>query len=92
MNLRERIADWISGGALTRAVESAKAFEKNGAICFDIAMSAQARAEKWQSESNEGWTTATTRLLALQSIAAQEKPTSNATVRRMARIARQALE
>ena len=92
MTLRERIADWISGGALTRAVKSAKAFEDDGAKWFDIAINAQDRADKWQRESNEGWTTATTRLIALQSIIAQEKPTSNATVKRMARIAREAME
>lgn len=89
MNLRERIADWISGGALTRAVKSAKAFEDDGAKWFDIAIYEQKRANKWQRESNDGWCAATLRMLALQDITACETPKANATVKR---IAREALE
>lgn len=92
MNLRERIADWISGGALTRAVKSAKAFDDDGAKWFDIAIAAQARAEKWQREANDGWCAAALRMLALQDITACETPKANATVKRMARIAREAME
>ena len=99
MNLRERIADWISGGALTRLAQAEHDRWDEATVAEAQAREATARAyatqvdlQKWQRESNEGWSTATTRLLALQSIAAQEKPTSNATVKRMARIAREALE
>ena len=63
MTLRERIADWISGGAVS-----------SGKIL--------AHRVQWFSqrmdEAHER----------LDRIAALEKPTSNATVRRMARIAR----
>jgi hypothetical protein len=46
----------------------------------------------WKQNSNDGWRLAIRRQDALQIIAAQEKPTSNATVRRMARMAREALK
>lgn len=60
MTFRERIADWISGGALT--------FQKNRAEDYRAVM------EYLDHLINR--------------IAAEEKPTSNATVKRMARIAR----
>ena len=67
MTLRERIADWISGGALSHA--------------------------RWQAQRLGGfaktWHNAYTKAYArLDRIAAQETPGANATVRRMARIAR----
>lgn len=68
---RYRFADWISGGALTRARDAEKF---------------------WNAESNEGWMFAISRASALQQIAAEAKPTSNATVKRMARMAREALK
>lgn len=64
MNLRERIADWLTGGALTRA---------------------RSFCDMW-SEFN------TEKGEALRHIAAMETPGANATVRRMARVAREALE
>ena len=67
MTLRERIADWISGGALTLARSDFKAME---------------HALKMAWESNRE------RQEQLRRIAAQETPGANATVRRMARIAR----
>ena len=68
MKMREQLADWISGGAITR----------RDAI---INRMAEEHARKFANLEN-----------GLQSIAAQEKPTSNATVKRMARIAREALK
>ena len=67
MTLRERIADWISGGALTDARNNFKAME-------------HALTKAWQSSRD--------RQTQLDRIAAQETPNANATVRRMARIAR----
>ena len=67
MTLRERIADWISGGKLTDARNNFKAME-------------HALTKAWKSSRD--------RQTRLDEIAAQEKPTSNATVKRMARIAR----
>lgn len=71
MTFRERLADWISGGALTQAREHAD----------------------WHQKSWGAWSMRAVFLCdTLHRIAAEEKPTSNATVRRMARIAREALE
>ena len=71
MTFREKLADWISGGALTRAKKSASDWQDNAAI---LAL----RCHKAHD--------------ALDAIAAEEKPTSNATVKRMARMAREALK
>jgi hypothetical protein len=71
MTFRERLADWISGGALTRARDDVE----------------------WLDRKRKQWADrAIVRDDALRRIAAEEKPTSNATVRRMARIAREAIE
>ena len=71
MTLRHKLADWLSGGALTEA---------------------EAAIAAWKRESNDGWTVAICRLAALQSIISCENPGANATVRRMARIAREAIK
>ena len=63
MTLRERIADWISGGRLSRL----------------IAQNDQLNEAYWAQRDD------------LTAIAACETPGANATVRRMARIAREAL-
>jgi len=65
MTLRERIADWISGGALSEARKNEDDFQwvDDGFIIADL----QSRLDR---------------------IAAQETTNANATVRRMARIAR----
>ena len=68
MTFREKLADWISGGALTRERQSTL---KNAMFVAEILM---------RNAS------------ALYKIAAMETPKANATVRRMARIAREALE
>ena len=67
MTFRERLADWISGGALTRAREDA-------GWCDKWAYRAIVKEE------------------ALLKIAYCETPGANATVRRMAKIAREAME
>jgi len=67
MTFRERIADWISGGALTHEIWVRKRLTDLAGVLTDLA---KERADQ------------------LDRIAAEEKPTSNATVRRMARIAR----
>jgi hypothetical protein len=64
MTLRERLAGWISGGALTR---------KRGDLLYFIEAASKRRE-------------------ALNAITAQETPSANATVRRMVRIAREALK
>jgi hypothetical protein len=70
MTFRERLADWISGGALTRSRESKKAL---------IA-------------GRELWVAMTFRYgVALQDIINMQTPGANATVRRMARRAQEAL-
>jgi hypothetical protein len=79
---RNRLADWITGGALTRAeqcrIESLKTINR--------------MARNREAELRNEVAAWNIREHALRSIAAQEKPTSNATVRRMARMAREALE
>lgn len=67
MTIRERIADWISGGALTQARLS-KALAK-----FMHRLELDRSAEQKDR---------------LSRIAALETPSANATVRKMARIAR----
>lgn len=71
MNWRERLADWISGGAFSAAMSVAR---------FST------------SEMLRKHNIAAVRRNALLKIAAQETPSANATVKRMARIAREALE
>lgn len=67
MNLRERLADWITGGKY-----SSKAIQANRLADF--------AKRAWEAED------------ALDEIAACETTGANATVRRMARIAREALK
>ena len=64
MTLRERLADWISGGELSRL----------------LMQNDQLNEAYWAQRD------------ALSAIAACETPGANATVKRMARIARDALE
>ena len=71
MTLRERIADWISGGALTR-------MERMMQAALDASFNAHLDVRKADC--------------ALHRIAACETEKANATVRRMAKIAREAME
>jgi hypothetical protein len=71
MTLREKIADWITGGDFSKSVK--------------VVQRATALAEKMHE-------VAKLRAQALQAIAAMETPSANATVRRMARTAREALK
>lgn len=74
MNLRERIADLISGGALTW-------------MKFDIELREENRV-MWRDRSFDRNRTIGKMAVALRAIADCETPNANATVRRMARIAR----
>jgi len=85
MTLRERIADWISGGALTRARIAEKAWRSEAYDCMVKTTFAEAQA---RDQSRRAYI----RQEQLNRIAACETPSSNGTVRRMARIAREALE
>ena len=76
--MRERLADWISGGALTRAKILEMSIEENRLM--------------WRNRAFERNGEIGKLIDVLNRIAAQEKPTSNATVRRMARIARETLK
>lgn len=78
MKMREQLADWISGGALTRAKISAQIDEENRVLW-------RYRASKRNREIAE-------LNAALRGIIMHETPKANATVRRMARIAREALK
>lgn len=71
MTLRHKLADWISGGELTRLNREFNLLEE---MSIDIVGS------EFDARN------------ALHQIIAQETPSANATVRRMARIAREALE
>lgn len=82
MTILERIADWISGGALTRAER-----ERIDAL-VTINRMARNQEAQWDAE-RAVWHRMRH---AIRSIAACETPGANATVRRMARIAREALE
>lgn len=105
-SFRYWLANIISGGELVRAQRMEK--YTNASVEFaryqaheaaDKARNLQCALNYWQREANEGWGTATHRLLALQEIAAMETPAAswawykaNATVRRMARTAREAVK
>ena len=71
MTLRERIADWISGGAVTQSCDQA--------------------ARAWEADTGQ-FLLFRRRERALRDIAAMETPNANATVKRMARTAREALK
>ena len=71
MTLRERLADWITGGMLTNDRRIANE-------AFNDAYQKTRRLHRSNS--------------ALLNIIAEETPGANATVKRMARIAREALE
>lgn len=78
MTLRERIADWISGGALV--------WGEHRAMVAENAFSDEYEEHLKTYESN------VTMVQALQSIIECETPSANATVRRMSAIAREALK
>ena len=71
MTFREKIADWISGGKLTREIERAD-------LCRDLLHIEQDLNVHYEN--------------AIRHIMAQETPTANATVKRMAKIARDAVD
>jgi hypothetical protein len=77
MNLRERLADWISGGALTRAVDDGSFWEETWAKEHAAHTATIAKHAKLT------W--------AINRIAAMETHKANATVKRMAKTAREAL-
>lgn len=85
MTLREHIADWISGGALTRAKHDgrdARAEAYGYMVKFKFS-EAQAREQSHRAYLMQE---------RLNRIAACETPNASSTVRRMARIAREAME
>lgn len=82
MTFRDRLADWISGGALTLA--------EDGRIDALKSMNRMARSREEELRKEvANWNK---REFALRSIAAMETPNANATVRRMAKAAREALK
>ena len=92
MTLRERIADWISGGELTFCK---KGWARSVAIAQDRDREiAQGKFDLKFSEAQSREQSHRSYLLQerLTRIAACETPNANATVRRMARIAREAME
>ena len=82
MTFRERIADWISGGALTLAKNN-ESYANRHMVQGYYGL----RAERDVLRDGAFKFSA-----ALCAIRDQEKPTSNATVKRMARIAKEALK
>lgn len=78
MTIRERIADWISGGLLTGARERAKFLSE--------------QLGERNNDYHLAVTLSMSRESALRQIVAMETPVANATVLRMARVAREALE
>lgn len=71
MTFREKLADWISGGALSDARRQ----------LFIVTAS-----RDWHMKQSGS------AIEALRAIAARETPSANATVKRMARIAREAIK
>lgn len=82
MTLRERIADWISGGALRRMTQNARDWRVH-------AYEVEDRLDFSQAQAREQACLAYLLQEKLNRIAACETEKGNATVRRMARIARE---
>jgi len=78
MTFREKLADWISGGALSDALH----YEEVVNAAYEKAVSRALFARDDADASRA----------ALRQIAALETPHANATVRKMARIAREAVK
>lgn len=91
MTLREKIADWISGGALTHLKQGLDGWES----LYRIEVEKQIKAANEEDRLFNLCMTAEVKLIKkdqyLRDIAAQETPGANATVKRMARIAREGL-
>lgn len=85
MTFRERLADWISGGAVSfwqqAAIDADRQFDS---VHQDYMLEYQSHTV---TADQRDWFA-----IALSRIAACETPNANATVRRMARIAREALK
>ena len=77
MTIREKLADWISGGALTDETNARISTEKHLKRSQDLLYTEVAENEDLR--------------VVLRRIADLETPHANATVRKMARIAREAL-
>lgn len=96
MNMRERIADWISGGAVMRAKDAEAFANEHMSLGYYGLKDAMNRMESKYSileyDNRNGWANSDRFQAALTAIAACETPSANATVRRMANIAREALK
>lgn len=78
MELRLKLANWLSDGLLFALIDSEEEAWK--------------QADEWRNISDKMAHASGVQRAALADVVAQEKPTSNATVKRMAVIARTALE
>jgi hypothetical protein len=78
MTLRERLADWISGGALTRAQDQCAEWKEAFGIEYD--------------EHQATWSRAVTRLDKLRAIEAATRYGKFGTARKINRMAREALK
>lgn len=92
MTLRERLADWLTGGALT---EARAEHPMNVAAMYDLRVRIAAERRRADGNMSE-LILSQQRYMAtrdiLRRIAACETPGANATVRRMAKMAREAVE
>lgn len=78
MELRLKLANWLSNGLLFDVIDSEEEALK--------------QVDEWKDISNKIAHTSGVQRAALEDIVSQEKPTSNSTVKRMAAIARTALD
>ena len=99
MTLRHKLADWISGGELTEARDRTHDWylawdEERRRANFASGELRDVRIDRdaLLIDNDNGWSNSRRYAGALGRIIAEEKTTSNATVRRMARIAREALK
>lgn len=92
MTLRERLADWLTGGALTRARDGF--WEQKRLVIQYRAESEFYRRmhDRAAMASNKAGVPLMAAKDTLRRIAACETPGANATVRRMAKMAREAVE
>ena len=99
MNWRYKLADWISGGELTRMTAAMQQSMDNFTTLHGTYSTyrtmwkdTKAALDVMTIDNRNGWTNSARFSRALSDIAAMETPSANATVRRMANRAREALK
>jgi len=92
MTLRERLADWLTGGALTKARQDPCMYSQDLHLLRRDLLTAKRDSDRNLDRLIQSQQQANAMRDTLRRIAACETPGANATVRRMAKMAREAVE